>query len=525
MQQALAQLFDEVRGASRFRWAAVAAAWVLCLAGWAVVLLLPAKYESTTRVFVDTRTALSPVIQGLAIQQDVAAHLNLALETLVGKAQLERIARETGLDVTASTAAQQAKLLQQLRGDINLDMEYTGDARAPGGAVYTISYRDPDRERSLKVVSMLLDSFVEDTLGGKRESSETAKAFLTREIAETEQRLREAEQRLAAFKKDNVGVMPGAEGDYFTRLQTEMDLLRKARSDLSVAVSRRQELESQLRGESPFTVVSGPGMNDPRAGGSDTSSLISEAERRLSALLLRYTEKHPDVLAVREEIANLKLRRETELEALRRGDAGAALSSGAGTNPVYQSIQLALNNADVRIAELRGEIRQLEQKISELRKLVTLVPEVEAEFARLNRDYEVTRAQYTALVERLQRADLGQEAEKTSAVRFEIIDPPSASFSPVSPPRPLLIVVVLFVALMAAGGFAWLLNRLKPVFSRGRELYEATGLPILGEVCVATLERTSGIARRETLLLAGSALTLAVVFAVVLRLSFTRIFA
>jgi polysaccharide chain length determinant protein (PEP-CTERM system associated) len=523
MQEVVAQLLDEVRGAARFRWVAFAAAWAVCLAGWTAVMVIPAKYEARARVFVDTRTALSPVIQGLAIQQDVGAHLNLAQETLTSRAQLERIARETGMDLSAATPDERAKMLAKLREGISMRLDFTGTERNPGGVVYTIQYRDPSRDRSLRVVEMLLDSFVEDTLGGKRESSETARAFLSREIAETEQRLRDAEQRLAAFKKDNVGVMPGVEGDYFTRLQNEMDQLRKVRSDLSVAISRRQELESQLRGESPFLVVGGAGA-EGRPGGSDTSSQIADAERRLSALLLRYTDKHPDVQAVREEIAALKLRRETELEALRRGDAGAALSSGAGTNPVYQSIQLALNTADVRIAELRGEARQHEQKISDLQRLVETVPEVEAEFARLNRDYEVTRAQYTALVERLQGAELGQEAEKTSAVRFEVIDPPNASFQPVSPKRPLLVAAVFVAALGAAGALAWLLNRFKPVFGRSRELYEATGLPILGEVCLTTIERNLAAERRSYLLLGGGMAALLLAFAVVLRLSFTRSF-
>ena len=89
---------------------------------------------------------------------------------------------------------------------------------------------------------------------------------------------------------------------------------------------------------------------------------------------------------------------------------------------VYQSIQLALNTADVEIAGLRGELGDHQQKVSELRRMVDTMPQVEAEFARLNRDYAVNKAQYTALVDRLEKARLGGEADATGSVRFEIID-------------------------------------------------------------------------------------------------------
>jgi polysaccharide chain length determinant protein (PEP-CTERM system associated) len=511
-------IVDELRGASRFRWAALAAAWLMCLAGWLVVLLvLPSKYEASTRVFVDTRTALSPVIQGLAIQQDIAAHLNLAQETLVGRPQLTRIAKETGLDAKAETPEDLAALLDDLRDNINLQTSYTQQA---GAIVHRIAYRDESRDRSLQVVEILLDAFIEDTLGGKRESSDTARSFLVKQIAENEQLLRDAESRLAEFKKRNVGLMPGVEGDYFTQLQTEMDAVRRARADLGLAMSRRNELLAQLRGEAPFAVVAG--ATDAQSPDGVTSTQIADAERRLAALLLRVTDKHPDVVAAREEIEGLKRRQVQELEALKQGDVGAALSAGARANPIYQSIQLALNQSEVQAAELRGEIRQREQKIAELQRLVNTVPEVEAEYSRLNRDYEVTRTQYAALVDRLNKTELGQDAEDTSAVRFEVVDPPTVSFEPVTPKRPLLVSMVFVAAVGGAAVLAILLNRLRPVFGSSRQLTEATGLPVLGEVSFTDLGGLMLVEKRSYMRLAGGAFALFLAFGFILHYSLTH---
>jgi polysaccharide chain length determinant protein (PEP-CTERM system associated) len=529
MNAALQMVLDKVRGGSRFFPLAMLAAWLLCLLGWGAVMVLPNKYEASTRVFVDTRTALSPVIQGLAIQEDMNAYLNLARESLVGEARLAKVLAKVDPDVANGAPDDRTRGVEALRRNVEIALipPPGNPTQPPAGLVYHISYRDSDRERSLQVVRILLDSFIEETLGVKRQSSETAEQFLTTQIAENENRLRESEERLAEFKRRNLGLMPGVEGDYFTRLQTELDAVRKARTELSVAVSRREEIAKQRRGEIPFTfdAAGTPGATAaPAGGGATTQAMISEAEKRLAALLIKYTDIHPEVIGTREEIAALERRRQEEIEALRRGDPEAIRGSGAVANPVYQSIQLALNAADVHIAELRGAVGQHEQKIAELRAVINSVPEVEAEFARLNRDYEVTRVQYAALVERLKKAQLGQDAEATSTVRFEIIDPPAAGLRPVAPDRPRFVVAIFLASLALAVALVLLMNALRPVFNSSRELMAKTDLPLLGEVTHIDLDSHRAAARRSYWRLAGGVVGLVGVFAGVLVFTFKHQF-
>ncbi|HKD53559.1 MAG TPA: GNVR domain-containing protein, partial [Steroidobacteraceae bacterium] len=116
-------------------------------------------------------------------------------------------------------------------------------------------------------------------------------------------------------------------------------------------------------------------------------------------------------------------------------------------------------------------------------------PQVEAEFARLNRDYDVTRAEYQALVDRLNRARLSDKADATGVVRFEVVDPPNGSSRPVSPDRPRLILMVLLGGLVAGLGVAYLLHQLRPVFTSARQLTDYTQLPVLGVVSMTWLER------------------------------------
>ena len=269
----------------------------------------------------------------------------------------------------------------------------------------------------------------------------------------------------AAFKKGNVGLMPTEQGGYIPASATSQDAAQTAQTQMAIATSRREELRRQLRGEAPIAAAAGNvgPVGSGQSQGGDSLSRIQEAQARLDDLLLRFTDRHPDVVAQRETLEQLKQRRATEIDALRRGDPNAAATSGASSSPVYQSIQLALNQVDVEIASLRRQIADQQSRIAEMRAMLDTMPQVEAEFARLNRDYDVTRAQYTALVERLEKSRLGEEATTSGSVRFDVIEPPNAEFKPVSPPRSLLVLAVLVVAVGAGVGVALLMHLLRPV--------------------------------------------------------------
>ena len=205
--------------------------------------------------------------------------------------------------------------------------------------------------------------------------------------------------------------MPTEQGGYFAQLQTELDAARKTETALETASTRRAELGRQIHGE---TVVAAASSSRPvRAAGltsgSDTLSRIQETQARLDELLLRFTDKHPDVIAARQTLAELKTRRAAEIENLRRGDANAVATSGASSNPVFQSIQLALNQADVEIAALRSELAQHQARPRSCAR-AGYAPQVEAICAtqpRLRRQQSAV----TALLANYQKAQLGEQAE------------------------------------------------------------------------------------------------------------------
>lgn len=525
MRPLVEQIWDEVRGAWRFRWTAIATAALVAILGWFIVFALPDRYEATTSVFVDKRTALQPALQGLIVEQDVDAQLNFVRQSLLAGPQLRRVASATGLLPQGIDQRRQDQLLADLSKRVSIDVRSASgreEERNTAGSIYTVVYQDGNRARSLKVVKILLDMLVDDTLGGKRAGSQSAQQFLEAQIADYEKRLRAAEDKLADFKARHIGLMPTQQGGYFAELQRESDTVADVKTKLAQAQSRRAALTRQLHGDAAVAAAAPqPGAQGGAgaAAGTDTLSRIAEARAHLDELLLKYTDRHPDVIAARQTLEDLKQRRAAEIESLRRGDASAVAGSGASSNPVYQSIQLALNKADVDIADLNVELQQHQSKVTELRRYLDTAPQVEAEFASLNRDYDTNKVQYTALLAELQKATLGERADTAGSVRFEVVQPPTAPFRPVWPLRLPLLAAVLLAALAAGAALAYGLQYLQPVVSSAGALAQLSGVTVLGLVSVAFPDRERLALRRDVLRLSLAVACLILAFAVAVGIS------
>ena len=488
-------------------------AWLVCIIGWVVVLLMPDTYSAWARVFVDTRTRLSQVTAGIAVESNIASQVEAVREALLGGPQLAKVAQAAIPSFATATAGQKAAIIDNLR--TKLSVEANGEHSQPAD-LYVISYTDHSRQ-TREVVNELLKLFMANALTGSRDSAQQAQGFMTEQIAEYEKKLGAAEGRLADFKRQHAGLVPGATGgDYFSRLNAATDELNKQRQALTMAEQKRDELQRQLASEQPLTggsVVYGSG------GATDTGSAIRETQGRLDELLLRYTDKHPDVIEARRSLDDLKRRQGIENAAIRRGDKAAIAASGLATNPVYQGIRMQLSQADVEVVTAHRQLSEQQAQIDELHKMINVAPEVEAEFARLNRDYDVTRTQYQALVDRLARAKISDQADATGVVRFEIVDPPTGGQEPISPDRVRLILTVLAGGLFAGLGVAYFMHQLRPVFTSTRQLTELTQLPVLGSVSMTWLERHKAAGRRAmwSYSMAAVALVVLALFTVIIQ--------
>lgn len=462
-------IYSYLYGMWRYRWSALAISWIIALLGWAVVYALPNQYTAKATMHVDTKSVMKPLLEGLTVESEFGDVLSIMSRVLLSRENLEAVIRETDMDLAAHSVDDMDRLIASLAGTIVLK---EGNRRKREASnIYELSYQGDSAELVFQVVSALLNTLIENTLKSARTDTAVAQQFLDRQIAEYEKRLTVSEQRLAEFKRANLGFMPDEKGGYYNKLQREQSDLENLRSELELANRRLLEMRKQLQGEAPLL--------DSSSFGSAKVQKLRDYREQLANLLLQYTEEHPDVQALRATIAEIAAKDSVVIDDVDEIGAGDTIEF----NPVYQELKAEIHKTNVEIETMKVQVRKKEQRVDELRQSVDIIPEVEAKLAKLNRDYEITRERYLGLVQRREQARLAQEVGQSgSNINFRIIDPPRIPFEPSGPNRLLLLSGVFLLAVSAGLGWGFLRYLVQPTFIDSGQIKEKIGLPVLGSV-------------------------------------------
>ena len=466
LHELLQYVLLEARAAWRYRWRALIAAWCVMVVGVLLVFSLPNTYEANAQVYADTDALTNPLLNGVAVQPDVRARLQVVTHTLLSRPNLETVADKTGLSLRASSPADKDDLLLKLGAAVKIKDAGTQN-------LYNISYSDSDRDMAQRVVQAFLQILMNNTVGANTASTTTAQNFLEQQVEDYGKRLSEAESNLATFKKANVGYIPSQGGSgYFSRLQAAETQLQTLQSQYDTALAGRATTQQQMRAMATGSASSGI---DPRTQGIDQQ--IATYQQKLNTLLLSYTEEYPDVISTRRMIKQLQARR----VALQKNVAGGSMMSVASDNPVYQEMQKSMYNTEVNIQTLATQIGLQKRQIADLKNAADKITDVQAKLQNLTRNYDVTKKQYDQLLERANTAQLSQDATQSgNNLKFRVINPPMVPLGPAGPHRGLLLVLVFGFAVAIGAGFAYFLHKITPVFVGLRDLQGVRDYPVLG---------------------------------------------
>ena len=505
----------------RKRWYGLAAMWIVCLVGWGIVAAIPNQYEASARVFVDTNTVL-PKLVG-TVNANIYRQVDIVRRTLISRPNLEKVIRRSDLDLTVQDEAGMERLINNMMENIEVNQQ--------GGDLFTLSYTsgNPDLTDAQngavakRVVTNLINIFVEGNMEGSRESYNETRQFIDRQIQEYEKQLEEAEARRAEFQRQYMGLLPG-DVNYSQRLESVQGSLRDIDFKIQQAQSARRALASQLA-SIPATLPNAgmaPTGGAPRFDPSTTLGRIEVLERQITDSLARgYTEKHPDIVSARQTIARLKKQHEEEVKAA--GQSGASEERGV-SNPVYVDLRSRLFDRDAEIATLQAQRAQVQQELNALQSRAETLPGIEAERAKLNRDYSVLKAKYEELLRSREETRVASDLEsKTDKVQFRIVDPPQVPSKPVAPNRPMLLAVVLAVGLAAGVGLAFLMSQIHTVYVTVSSLKNSfANMSVLGAVSAITNEQQRAQERLRLGVFAFCCIGLAGVFVALLVLEFSR---
>lgn len=467
MEEFINQLLTSVRGIWKYRWPAIGVAWLVAMGGWIRIASLPDNFQTSARVFVDTQTILKPLLSGMTSVPNVEQQVAIMSRTLLSRPNIERVIRMVDMDLSASTAREHERQLEDLLSKIKIASTGSYD-------IYTITYNNSNPRLVRDVVQSLLTIFVEGSFKGKKGESQKAVQFIDDQIKTYEDRLVAAENTVKEFKMAHNTLLPRQGIDYGAQLLMSADALNGAKLELMEAEQARNAIKAQTTGDEPILGEIAPtAIEHP-----EIDARIATLNKNLDGLRLQYTELHPDIAATKRLVLQLEQRK---LEENKNRPVNA--DPGKNYSPMLQQLKVALTEADAKLAAARVRVQELSARHARLEAQSQAVPEAESQLAQLNRDYQINKENYEKLISRREVAKLsGDLSQTTEMMSFKIIDPPTVPMRPVGPNRALLYSSALLAALIAGTAAALLISQIRPTFLSPAELRSFSGLPVLGTV-------------------------------------------
>jgi polysaccharide chain length determinant protein (PEP-CTERM system associated) len=327
--------------------------------------------------------------------------------------------------------------------------------------------------------------------------------FLDQQLASRQKELEGAEQRRLTFEAQHPQLVGGAQA-ITAQLSATRAELRSVEADLAAAQSALAAIDGQLAGTPRSIAVAGGG--GPRAA-------LAQAEANLAALEARgLTGSHPDVIALNKQIASLRVQAQ-----------GAGGDAGNAPNPAHSSLQAMRVERHATVHSLQSRASALGAEIASISANQAQEPGAAAEAQRISRDYEVLRQQYDKLLQDREELRLrGQVETERSAIKFEVVDPPTIPRVPAAPNRPLLLFGVLFAGLAIGGASAWGMGQMNSTFATASKLERTFDLPVIGTVSHNLTDAARVLKRKRMKLFAASLGGLGLLFVVLMGAEFVQ---
>jgi len=505
MDEVVRQIHLALRGMWLHRWLGVAVAWVVGIVAGLAIFMTPDKYGASARIYVDTDSVLRPLLAGLVVQGNTEQKIAILSRTLISRPNVEKLVRMADLDLGLKSPKEKEALIDHVIDTVKIKSIGRDN-------LYLIEYQDAVPETARKVVSSLTTIFVESGLGGNQNDSDSARKFIEDQIKVYQKKLEEAESRLKQFRLENLEAQLDSEKDGGGRLNDLNAQLNQARLELREAENAKASLRRQILG-------SGESSGEGIIAVPEIDNRIDAMKQGLDVLLQRFTDDHPDVRGARRVIKELEEQKRREIESRRKQAAGNA-SSLVNSDSVSPQLKAALVAVESQIASLRARVAEYESRYARTVGSVKRLPEIESQYAQLNRDYGTIKKNYDDLVQRRESVAISEGMSTVSSVaEFRLIDPPRVSPRPVAPNRSVLLPLAFLAALVAGVLTSFLAYQVRPTFSDARTLREITGLPLLGSVSRFPSMTEKLKARKEKVRLYGGVGSLALVYVVAILMS------
>ena len=454
------------------RWLALGVAWAICLLGWLVVSMIPNRYESKARVYVQLQSLLPDKV-GMD-NADRQQSIDRVRETLTSTISLKKVVLGTELKNQVSSEQDVLDQAESLRKSIKVIEQQDNLFEISASSSRSGLSNAANAKLSTAIVQKLINLFEEENLSGGRSETGESLRFLDTQIAAREKTLQAAEEKRAQFEQKYMGLLPGV-GSVEQRMQAARSELNQVQSQLIMAQSSLSAMNGQMA-STPATVNT-PGVAMAGGGGAAHARLAAIEGQIADGQARGWTNNHPDMVALRGQAARAR--------AAAAGESvGGGMSRGSSSpNPMYITLRSMQAEKQAAAAAASARKSQLESELAQISAKQTAEPGVAAEQARLNRDYDVLKTEYDKLLASREEVKLrGQVQNQTDAVKFRVIDPPANPRSPAAPNRPILLIGVLIAGLLGGLAAAFGRGKLNTTYATAQHLTHASGMSVIGTV-------------------------------------------
>ena len=292
---------------------------------------------------------------------------------------------------------------------------------------YSIGYQTyegelayPDQQWAVQFLDRHLELYFDREINKTLSLIRAEKDFLEQELAKIEAELLSSEEALKVFQQQHADGLPAQAREHTLQLKKLEGLKIELESDLEQIALELALNRDKINGEKLF--VESRVVSTQRAQPYQDSIVLAN-KKIAEAKAAGVSDNHPEMIRLNKLAAQLNKLSESSKEKF------ADKEVEQKRNPIYESIQDVIYHLEVKEQVKRNKLSQVKESLAKARKIVEQLPELEATYRKLTRDYAINQDLYDKLFEQVQVINLQYTLEEASAKkRCDVILPPQPEF-------------------------------------------------------------------------------------------------
>ena len=464
--------------------------------GFAVSYLFPAKYTSQATVLVEEQKVpegyVKPVVT-VDLGQRVATLEQRALsaENLRPMIQTLNLAQGSGVDgvideIRTGAAIQPVEAVSVIAPSPNGPRN--NKSQAPG---FNVNFTASDPRRAQIICEGLTNIMIKVNLTDRSQAAQSTTEFLGRQVEEAKRNLDDLDNRLANFKKQYIGQLPGDEDNNLKILMGMNSQLDANTQTLNRAQQDKAYTESMLAQQLAAWKSSAQSSANPQS----LQQQLSAAQAQLITLQSHYTDDYPDVLKAKKDVADLQKRLD---EINNAAAAPVPANSTSATDkenlsepPEIRQMRLQIHQYNQIIAQATRDQQKLQDQIRIFQGRVALSPAVEEQYKSLTRDYDTALKFYDDQLAKKKESEMQTAMEREQqGEQMRLLIAANLPDSPSFPNRWLFAGGGLAGGLALGLGLSLWLEMRDTVLRTETDVLAALELPVLSQVPWVGVEPT-----------------------------------